>query len=110
MTAGTPAIARFSTSGAVPPEPAGRRMRRRHMSEADTSQPLQGRVAIITGGARGQGRSHALELARLGADVAICDLCEDIATIGYPLSTRDELAETAKLVDAAGRRSVSEVV
>jgi len=80
------------------------------MTEADTAQPLLGRVAVITGGARGQGRSHALELARLGADVAICDLCEDVATIGYPLSTRDDLAETAKLVDAADRRSVSEVV
>ncbi|HEV3264312.1 MAG TPA: mycofactocin-coupled SDR family oxidoreductase [Acidimicrobiales bacterium] len=80
------------------------------MTEPDTTQPLLGRVAVITGGARGQGRSHALELARLGADVAICDLCEDIATIGYPLSTRDDLAETAKLVDAAGRRCVSEVV
>ena len=80
------------------------------MTEADTAQPLLGRMAVITGGARGQGRSHALELARLGADVAICDLCDDIATIGYPLSTRDDLAETAKLVDAAGRRCVSEVV
>ncbi|HVB94826.1 MAG TPA: mycofactocin-coupled SDR family oxidoreductase [Acidimicrobiales bacterium] len=80
------------------------------MTEAETSQPLQGRVAVITGGARGQGRSHALELARLGADVAVCDLCEDIATIGYPLSTRDDLAETAKLVDAAGQRCVSDVV
>jgi SDR family mycofactocin-dependent oxidoreductase len=80
------------------------------MTEADTPQPLEGRVAVITGGARGQGRSHALELARLGADVAICDLCEDVATIGYPLSTGEDLAETAKLVEAAGRRCVSEVV
>jgi SDR family mycofactocin-dependent oxidoreductase len=80
------------------------------MSEADPSLPLQGQVAIITGGARGQGRSHALELARLGADVALCDLCEDVATVGYPLATRDDLAETAKLVEAAGRRCVSEVV
>lgn len=79
------------------------------MTEADTPQPLLGRVAVITGGGRGQGRSHALELARLGADVAICDLCEDVATIGYPLSTADDLAETAKLVDATGRRCVSEV-
>jgi (+)-trans-carveol dehydrogenase len=80
------------------------------MTEADTAQPLLGRVAVITGGGRGQGRSHALELARLGADVAICDLCEDVATIGYPLSTADDLAETAKLIDATGRRCVSEVV
>jgi SDR family mycofactocin-dependent oxidoreductase len=80
------------------------------MIEADTAQPLLGRVAVITGGARGQGRSHALELARLGADVAICDLCKDVDTIGYPLSTADDLAETAKRVDAVGRRCVSEVV
>lgn len=80
------------------------------MTEADSAQPLLGRVAVITGGARGQGRSHAVELARLGADIAICDLCEDVATIGYPLSTGDDLAETAKLVDATGRRCVSEVV
>ncbi len=80
------------------------------MSEADPSLPLQGQAAIITGGARGQGRSHALELARLGADVALCDLCEDVATVGYPLATRDDLAETAELVEATGRRCVSEVV
>jgi SDR family mycofactocin-dependent oxidoreductase len=80
------------------------------MSEVDGGTPLAGRVAVITGGARGQGRSHALELARLGADVAICDLCEDIATIGYPLSTPDQMAETTKRVEAEGRRCVSEIV
>jgi SDR family mycofactocin-dependent oxidoreductase len=80
------------------------------MSEVDAAPPLAGQVAVITGGARGQGRSHALELARLGADVAICDLCEDVATVGYPLSTPDQLAETAKLVEAEDRRCVSEIV
>ncbi len=80
------------------------------MSDATGGQPLAGKVAVITGGARGQGRSHALALARLGADVAVCDLCEDIATVDYPLATRDDLAETDRLVEALGRRCVSSVV
>jgi len=80
------------------------------MSEQRSDQPLAGKVAVITGGARGQGRSHALELARLGADIAVCDRCEDIATVAYPLSTRDDLAETDRLVAELGRRCVSAVV
>jgi SDR family mycofactocin-dependent oxidoreductase len=80
------------------------------MSEAAPDQPLAGRVAVITGGARGQGRSHALALARLGADVAVCDACEDVATIGYPMATREDLEETDRLVEAASRRCVSSVV
>jgi SDR family mycofactocin-dependent oxidoreductase len=80
------------------------------MSEASGDRPLAGQVAVITGGARGQGRSHALALARLGADVAVCDLCEDVATIDYPLATRDDLAETDRQVEALGRRCVSAVV
>ncbi len=66
-------------------------------------------MAVITGGARGQGRTHAVELARLGADIAVCDLCHDLATVGYPLATEDDLAETVRLVEAEGRRCVSAV-
>ena len=58
---------------------------------------------------RGQGRSHALELARLGADVAVCDLGHDLSTVGYPLSTPADLAETARLVEDRGRRCLSRV-
>jgi len=66
-----------------------------------------GRVAVITGGARGQGRSHAVELARQGADIALVDRCADLATVPYPLATAEDLAETVRLVEAEGRRCVS---
>lgn len=66
-----------------------------------------GRVAVITGGARGQGRSHAVELARQGADVALVDRCADLSTVTYPLATRDDLDETVRLVEAEGRRCVA---
>ncbi len=71
--------------------------------------PFAGRVAVITGAARGQGRSHALEFARLGADVAICDLGHDLGSVGYPLSTPADLAETARQVEGEGRRCLSKV-
>ncbi len=80
------------------------------MTEPSDQAPFAGRVVVITGGARGQGRSHAAELARLGADVAVCDLCHDVASVGYPLATEDDLAETARLVADQGRRCVSSVV
>ncbi len=79
------------------------------MSQPDESLPFAGRVAVITGGARGQGRSHAVELARLGADIAVCDLCHDLETVGYPLGTTDDLAETVRLVEDQSRRCVSVV-
>lgn len=68
-----------------------------------------GRVTVITGGARGQGRSHAVELARQGADIALVDRCADLDTVTYPLATPDDLAETGRLVEAEGRRCVTAV-
>jgi SDR family mycofactocin-dependent oxidoreductase len=65
---------------------------------------FDGRVALITGGARGQGRSHALALAREGADVAACDVAAQIATVGYPMATLEDLEETQRLVEKEGRR------
>lgn len=67
---------------------------------------LDGKVAFVTGGARGQGRSHALALAREGADVVVCDICEDIPTVPYPLATESDLKETVRLVEETGRRAV----
>ncbi len=52
------------------------------MTPQSDGLPFAGKVAVITGGARGQGRSHALELARLGADVAVCDLGHDLGSRG----------------------------
>ena len=67
---------------------------------------VEGKVALITGGARGQGRSHAVALAAEGADVVIVDLCADIASAPYPMGTKAELAETVELVQSHGRRAL----
>ncbi|GAB1818640.1 mycofactocin-coupled SDR family oxidoreductase [Herbidospora sp. RD11066] len=63
---------------------------------------LAGRVALITGAARGQGRSHAVRLAEEGAAIIAVDACRDIPVVPYPLGTREELEETAAAVRAAG--------
>ncbi|MFZ9158512.1 MAG: mycofactocin-coupled SDR family oxidoreductase [Ilumatobacteraceae bacterium] len=68
---------------------------------------VEGRVALVTGAARGQGRAHAIALAAEGADVVVTDLCADIATVPYPLGTEAELAETVALVEATGRRCLA---
>jgi SDR family mycofactocin-dependent oxidoreductase len=71
--------------------------------------PLEGRVAFITGIARGQGRSHAVRLAESGADIIGVDICAPIEDVEYPLATRDDLDETVKLVEGLGRRIVADV-
>ncbi|OBG73695.1 3-ketoacyl-ACP reductase [Mycobacterium sp. E2462] len=63
-------------------------------------------VAVITGAARGQGRSHAVALAEQGADIIAVDICSDVAAIPYALGTRADLDETVRLVAAAGRTAV----
>lgn len=68
---------------------------------------LEGKVAFITGAARGQGRSHAVRLAREGADILAVDICADTPSIDYPNATRAELDETAQLVEAEGRKAVA---
>lgn len=68
---------------------------------------LQGKVAFVTGAARGQGRSHSVRLAEDGADIVAVDICADTATVPYPMGTADELAETAALVEKTGRRCVT---
>jgi SDR family mycofactocin-dependent oxidoreductase len=69
-----------------------------------------GRVAVITGGARGQGRSHALRLAREGIQIAVCDRMEDYPSVGYPLATGEDLTQTQKLVEELGSRCIAERV
>ena len=68
---------------------------------------VQGKVAFITGAARGQGRSHAIRLAEEGADIIAVDICKDFETVGYPMATPDDLKETARLVEKLDRRIVT---
>lgn len=68
---------------------------------------VQGKVAFVTGAARGQGRSHAVRLAEEGADIIAVDLCENIDTIGYPMATSEDLEETAAFIEKTGQRVVT---
>lgn len=70
---------------------------------------LDGKVAFITGVARGQGRSHAVRLAADGADIIGVDICADIPSNGYPMASRAELDETVALVEAAGGKMLGSV-
>jgi len=68
---------------------------------------VAGKVAFITGAARGQGRSHALRLAAEGADIIAVDLCAQLPSVEYPLATAEDLAETARAVEDLDRRVVA---
>ena len=68
---------------------------------------LDGKVAFITGGARGQGRSHAVMMAEEGADIITLDLCEQVDSVEYPMATPEDLEETSRLVEKTGRRIVA---
>jgi (+)-trans-carveol dehydrogenase len=68
---------------------------------------VEGKVAFVTGAARGQGRSHAVRLAQEGADIIAIDICKQIDSVRIPLSTPEDLAETADLVKAHNRRIYS---
>src|SRR5712691_1840989 len=70
---------------------------------------VEGKVAFITGAARGQGRSHAITLAREGADIIAVDIAAQIASVPYPMATWEDLAQTVKEVEATGRRIVAAV-
>ena len=68
---------------------------------------VAGKVAFITGAARGQGRSHAIRLAEEGADIIAVDICRDYGTVPYAMATEADLAETVKAVEALDRRIVA---
>jgi len=68
---------------------------------------LDGKVALITGGSRGQGRAHAVTCAREGAEVIIVDIAEQLATVPYPMARPDDLDETVKLIEAYDRRALA---
>jgi SDR family mycofactocin-dependent oxidoreductase len=68
---------------------------------------LDGQVAFITGAARGQGRAHAVRLAEEGADIIAVDICQQIQSVGYAMSSRDDLDQTVKTVTGLGRHIVA---
>src|SRR5437764_274543 len=77
-------------------------------AETDMAGRVEGKVAFITGAARGQGRSHAVRLAEEGADIIAIDVCEPISSNRQiPAPTPDDLAETADLVKSLNRRVVT---
>lgn len=71
---------------------------------------VEGKRVLVTGAARGMGRSHAVRLAEEGADLILVDICTSLPSIEYPLATAEELAETVGLVEAKGRRVVTHIV
>ncbi len=71
---------------------------------------VEGKKALISGAARGQGRQHAIRLAEEGADVILIDICADIAGVGYPMASAEDLDETIRYVEKFGRRAVPAVV
>ncbi|CAN5495351.1 mycofactocin-coupled SDR family oxidoreductase [soil metagenome] len=68
---------------------------------------LQGKVALISGAARGQGRAHAVRMAQEGADIIAFDICKQVATAPYSLASPDDLKETQRLVEGLGRRIIA---
>lgn len=76
-----------------------------------TNRPLDGRVALVTGAARGQGRAHALRLANDGADIIAIDICGPVSdSVTYPPATSEQLAQTVREVEATGRRILAHEV
>ena len=70
---------------------------------------LEGKVAFITGAARGQGRSHAVRLAEEGADIIAVDLCAPISSMNYPNASPEDLDQTVKEVEATGRKIIARI-
>jgi SDR family mycofactocin-dependent oxidoreductase len=79
------------------------------MPEEPKVGKFSGKVIVVTGAARGQGRSHAVGAAEEGADIIGIDLCHDIASNRYSLASEPDLADTAQLIEKAGRKAVMQV-
>ena len=71
------------------------------------SRCLQGRTALVTGAARGQGRSHTIRLAAEGASIIAVDICRPVGSVQYPMPTADDLADTVAAVEKDGGRIVA---
>jgi SDR family mycofactocin-dependent oxidoreductase len=78
--------------------------------ESRTMGRVEGKVALITGAARGQGRSHAIRLAEEGANIIAVDICAEVSGTQYPAATEADLRETVRKVESLGRRVISSEV
>lgn len=92
------------TEGDVVPEALDGEAQRRDRRDGRAHDRLDGRVAVVTGAARGQGRSHARRLAELGADLVLIDVCADLPRIPYAQPDRQQLDDTARIAREAGAR------
>ena len=77
---------------------------------SDATGRVAGKVALVTGAARGQGRADALRLAAEGADVIVVDVCAPLPSVPYDSATPEDLAETVRLIEKTGRRVISGIV
>jgi SDR family mycofactocin-dependent oxidoreductase len=68
---------------------------------------VEGKVALVTGAARGQGRAHAVRLAEEGADIIAVDICHQVSTVPYPMAVPEDLEETVRLVEQLDRRIIA---
>lgn len=80
------------------------------MATDDATGRVAGKRVLITGAARGMGRSHAVRLAEQGADCILVDICCTPTGLDYPLATEEDLNETVRLVEKHGRRAVPKIV
>ena len=80
------------------------------MAGSETTGRVAGKRVLITGAARGMGRSHAIRLAEEGADLILVDICSTPEGLEYPLATEDDLRQTADLVAEHNRKAVTKVV
>ena len=78
-----------------------------HTAPETTARRFEGKVALITGAARGQGRAHAVRLAADGADIIAVDVASKIESVAYELANTDDLDETRRLVEAEGQRVIA---
>lgn len=106
---GTAALAGVAAVGIAKPDRADSQQPRENAPNQKTTTMgrLNGKVAIVTGAARGIGRACAVALAREGADVLALDIAEQIKSVNYPMAKTSDLAETDKMIKALGRRSIA---
>ncbi len=103
LTTGGAALAGLAAASTV----AGQGTQAGEAGQRNAAGRLAGRVAIITGAARGIGRATAVRFAREGADVVLIDIARNIPSAPYPLATPEDLAETERLVRAENRRALA---